>query len=146
MLNRYKEIFFGLLLGLTMWMADALMHTMLPLSETGQQPTWLEELLFPDDLQLITRLLFVGFAVYLGWLLWRSNQRTRAVHDLARRMETLHQQTSLPASLIIEECNLLIQGSGLDSVTLEMVKEICQYARQIERSTNEVPLRPETSG
>lgn len=145
MLNRYKEIFLGLLLGLTMWAADALMHTMLPLSETRHQPTFLEELLFPDDLQLITRLLFVAFAFFLGWLLWRSNHRTRAVHDLARRMETFHQQTSLPASLIINECNLLIQVSGLDGVALEMVKEIRQHARQIESSTNEVPLRPETS-
>ncbi len=146
MLNHYKEIFLGLLLGLTMWVADALMHTMLPLSETGHQPTLLEELLFPDDLQLITRLLFVGFAFFLGWLLWRSNQRTRAVRDLAQRMETFHQQTSIPASLIIEECNILIQSSGLDGEALKVVKELRQHARQIESSTNELPLRPKTSG
>lgn len=146
MLNHYKEIFLGLLLGLTMWLADALMHTMLPLSETGHQPTLLEELLFPDDLQLITRLLFVGFAFFLGWLLWRSNQRTRSVRNLAQRIETFHQQTSIPASLIIEECNLLIQSSGLDGEALKVVKELRQHARQIESSTNELPLRPKTSG
>ncbi|MBK9312628.1 MAG: hypothetical protein IPM55_00005 [Acidobacteria bacterium] len=45
MIGRYKEIFFGLLLGLAMWMADALMHTMMPMSGSEHQSSFWVELL-----------------------------------------------------------------------------------------------------
>lgn len=37
MIKRYKEIFFGLLLDLAMWAADAQMHVMMPLAAQGHQ-------------------------------------------------------------------------------------------------------------
>lgn len=141
MIKRYKEIFFGLLLGLAMWGADALMHTMMPMSTKDHQPTFMEELLAPDGPQLVTRLLFVGFALFFGWLLWRSNQRERAVRDLERRIAVFHEQVINPASSILEECNALLRSDGLRGEGVELVKEIRQHARQIDDFAKDFPRR-----
>ncbi|MGE0883436.1 MAG: hypothetical protein AB7P14_07835 [Blastocatellales bacterium] len=145
MLKRYKEIFFGLLLGLVMWGADAVMHTMMPMSDNNHQSAFVEELFFPDGLQLITRLLFVGFALFLGWLLWRSNQRERAVRDLERRMAVFHEQVINPASSILEECSALLRSDGLKGESVELVKEIRQHARQIDDFAKDFPRRTAVS-
>ena len=42
MVKRYKEIFFGLLLGLAMWVVDAAMHTQLGESVHASRNFWLE--------------------------------------------------------------------------------------------------------
>ena len=112
MIGRYKEIFFGLLLGLAMWVADAQMHTAMPMAVRGYQPSLAEELISPDGPQLVTRLLFVSFALFLGWLLWRSNQRERAVRDLERQIAVFHEQVINPARSILEECNALLRADG----------------------------------
>ena len=142
MLKRYKEIFFGLLLGLAMWGADALMHTMMPMSDNDHQLTFVEELLFPDGPQLITRLLFLGFALFLGWVLWRSNQRERAVRTLERQIAVFHERIINPANSILEECNALIRGDGLTGEPLKLVQEIRQQARQIDDFAKDFPRRP----
>lgn len=141
MLKRYKEIFFGLMLGLAMWGADALMHTMMPMPGNDHQPTFAEELFFPQGPQLITRLLFLGFALFLGWLLWRSNQRERAVRDLERRMAVFHEQVINPASSILEECSALLRSEGLREESVELVKEIRQHAREIDDFAKDFPRR-----
>jgi hypothetical protein len=132
MIRRYKEIFFGLLLGLAMWVADALMHTMMPMAVRDYQPSLAEELLSPHGPQVITRLLFVGFALFLGWLLWRSNQRERQVRDLERRIAIFHEQLINPAMLVMDGCNTLLRSGGISRECLEIVKEIRDHARQID--------------
>jgi len=141
MIRRYKEIFFGLLLGLAMWVADAQMHTAMPMAVRGYQPSLAEELISPDGPQLVTRLLFVSFALFLGWLLWRSNQRERAVRDLERQIAVFHEQVINPARSILEECNALLRADGLRGESVELVKEIRQHARQIDDFAKDFPRR-----
>lgn len=141
MIGRYKEIFFGLLLGLAMWVADAQMHTTMPMAVRGYQPSLAKELISPDGPQLVTRLLFVSFALFLGWLLWRSNQRERAVRDLERQIAVFHEQVINPARSILEECNALLRADGLRGESVELVKEIRQHARQIDDFAKDFPRR-----
>lgn len=141
MISRYKEIFFGFLLGLAMWVSDTLMHTMMPMSGNDHQPAFAQELLYPDSPQLITRLLFVAFALFIGWLLWRSNQRERAVRDLERRMAVFHDQVINPASSILEECSALLRSDGLRGESVGLVKEIRKHARQIDDFAKDFPPR-----
>lgn len=141
MIRRYKEIFFGFLLGLVMWASDALMHTMMPMSGKDHQPAFLEEFLYPDSPQLITRALFVAFALFVGWLLWRSNRREREVRDLEQRIAVFHERTINPATLIMDECNTLIRSGGLTGETLELVKDIRSHARQIDDFAKDFPRR-----
>jgi len=141
MISRYKEIFFGFLLGLAMWASDALMHTMMPMPGKSHQPAFAQELLYPDSPQLITRLLSVAFALFIGWLLWHSNKREREVRDLERRMAVFHEQIINPASSILEKCNALLRGDGLKGEGVELVKEIRQHARQIDDFAKDFPRR-----
>lgn len=141
MIGRYKEIFFGLLLGLAMWLADALMHTKMPMTSRNHQTSLVEELLSPTSLQLVTRLLFVAFALLLGWLLWRSNQRERAVRDLERQIAAFHERIINPANSILEECNTLLRNDGLSGEPLKLVQEIRKQARQIDDFAKDFPRR-----
>ena len=135
MIARYKEIFLGLLLGLLMWLADALMHTKITTPDGAHQPTFVEELFLPDSPQLITRLLFVGLALFLGALLWHSNQRERAVRKLERQIALFHEQIITPTDSILGECNELLRNGELAGEPLELVQEIQRHAQQIDGFT-----------
>src|SRR5215510_8846860 len=122
MIGRYKEIFFGLLLGLAMWVADAVMHVRMPMVGREHEPAFAEELLSLNRPQLITRLIFAGFALLLGWMLWRSNRRVRDARDLERRVA-------------------LLRSGGLAGETLEIVEEMRKRARQIDDFAKDLRLK-----
>lgn len=141
MIGRYKEIFFGLLLGLAMWVADAAMHVRMPMVGRGHEPAFAEELLSLDRPQLITRLLFADFALLLGWILWRSNRRVRDARDLERRVALFHRRIISPAALILDDCNALLRSGGLAGETLEIVEEMRKRGRQIDDFAKDLRLK-----
>jgi 2-polyprenyl-3-methyl-5-hydroxy-6-metoxy-1,4-benzoquinol methylase len=140
MIKRYKEILFGLLLGLTMWIADAQMHTMMPAESAAQRPALAEELFSPDGPPLVIRLFYFGFALFAGWLLWRSNQSERSVDDLENTTAIIsinwRARMINPTSNILDECNALLVSSTLTSEAVNIVKSIRRHAQQIEDFTN----------
>lgn len=145
MIKRYKEILFGLLLGLTMWIADAQMHTMMPAESAEQRPALAEELFSPDGPPLVVRLFYFGFALFAGWLLWRSNQSERSVDDLENTTAIIRARMINPTSNILDECNALLVSSTLTSEAVNIVKSIRRHAQQIEDFTNTsqpLPLIP----
>ena len=137
-MGRYKEILFGLFLGLAMWVADALMHTMMPMA-AGETVSFAKGLLEPTRPQLVTRVFFIALALSLGWALWRSNRRVRELRELERRIATLHRQMINPAALVLDGCNTLLRGGGLTGETLEVVQEIRRHARQIDEFAKDFP-------
>lgn len=141
MIGRYREIFFGLLLGLAMWAADAVMHVKMPVVGREHEPAFAEELLSPDRPQLITRLLFAGFALLLGWILWRGNRRVRDARDLERRVALFHRRIINPVTLILDDCNALLRSGGLAGETLEIVEEMRKHARQIDDFAKDLRLK-----
>jgi SAM-dependent methyltransferase len=132
MLNRYKEIFFGFLLGLAMWMADSLMHTMMPASPSEEHTGLAEELFSTDHPQLIFRLFFVTFALFLGWLLWRSNWGERKARDPESREVVFFERIITLATLILDDCTALARGGGLTGESLKLVEEIHRHAMQAD--------------
>lgn len=134
-MKRYKEILFGLLLGLAMWAADALMHTMMPAASTETQPALAEELFSPDGPPLAIRLLYVSFALFTGWVLWRSNRQERLGCDSECKVSAFHEQMVNPTINILDGCNILLRSSGLTGEALNVVKEIRSQAQQIDEFT-----------
>lgn len=132
MIRRYKEIFFALLLGLAMWAADAVMHAVMEHSTNDRRPEFIEELLFPGSPQLGARLLYLGFAVVCGWLLWRGNRLERAVRDLERRIGAIQEQIVMPAILILHGCNDLLMSEGLKAEAANIVRDMRDHARRID--------------
>ena len=148
MISRYKEIFFGLLLGLAMWMADALMHTMMSAASQGHRPALpalpalVEELLFPEGTALIFRLLYAGCALCAGWLLWRSNRRERAALEMDWRLANVHERMIYQAAFISNGSELLLRGGELTGQGLASAKEIGNHARLIEEFVKSLPDLP----
>lgn len=139
MIRRYKEIWYGLLIGLTTWSLDAMMHA----SMHGHL-TWgnfSQELLSEDITQLFFRTLFILISVALGFALWRSNQRKYQVEDLQLTLNSLHRQVVSPLLLITGYCRLLSlkEGWPVSKETIEMIEKIQLNAEQINDIIKQLP-------
>jgi hypothetical protein len=105
MLKKYKEILFGILLGATMWLIDALMHARLG-SEINSHGFW-AELFEPNPVILIFRLAYFVLAVACGVFLWRSNWREREVRALEQAITAFQRQLDPPALRILSHARQL---------------------------------------
>ncbi len=81
MLQRYKEVFYGLLFGLGASVIDVFMH-----ASMEQQGFWME-LIHPQPIMVAYRVFFIAFGLALGWLLWRKNKVERDFRSLAETVE-----------------------------------------------------------
>ena len=111
MLRRYKEIIYGLLVGLAMWVVDAAMHAQLG-EEIHSSGSFLHELLDPGATQFIFRAVFVVIAVAFGWALWRSNWRERELRALEDAIISFHRRLDSPAMRIVSHVRMLQGRSG----------------------------------
>lgn len=85
MFRRYKEIIYGLLLGLTMWVVDAAMHAQLVKEASeSEHESFLAELLTPGITPVLFRGAFIAIAVAFGWALWRANMNRQSAEQRAR--------------------------------------------------------------
>ena len=112
LLRRYKEILYGLLLGVAMWVTDAAMHAQLgaELHSTGLA----NELFHPGTTQVLFRSVFVVISLILGWSLWHSNWRERELRALEDAIVAFHRQLDSPAMRIVSNIRML---QGRPSVT-----------------------------
>jgi len=94
MLQRYKEVFYGLLFGLGASVIDVFMH-----ASMEQQGFWME-LIHPQPIMVAYRVFFIAFGLALGWLLWRKNKVERDFRSLAETVEQFRRGISGPAVLI----------------------------------------------
>ena len=139
MIKRYKEVWYGLFIGLTMWSLDAMMHA----SMHGHF-TWThfnQELLSEDITQLFFRTLFILISVALGFALWRSNQRKYQVEDLQLTLNSLHRQVVSPLLIITGYCRLLSlkEGWPVSKEAIEMIENIQLNADKINEIIKQLP-------
>ncbi len=102
MLNRYREVFYGLLLGLGAILIDLVMHAQMESSSL-----W-TELIHPQPLMVFYRLLFVVFGLALGCSLWQKNNRERDFRRLTEILKRFHQEIVNPAFLIHSKLQVLL--------------------------------------
>src|SRR5438445_10140039 len=93
MLQRYKEIFYGLLFGLGASLIDVSKH-----ASMEQQGFW-TALLRPQLAMAAYRGSFIAFGLVLGWLLWRKTKVERAFRSLPETVELFGRGISSPAFL-----------------------------------------------
>jgi signal transduction histidine kinase len=135
MLRRYKEIFFGLLLGLAMWVIDAAMHAALSAEmHGGSGQTFVHELFQPGATVLFFRSVFVFLALAFGWTLWRSNWRERELRALEAAIASLNRQLNSPAMRIVSHARMLMGRPGIihDEAARELAASISDDARVID--------------
>jgi hypothetical protein len=133
LLNRYKEIFYGLLLGLGAWVIDALMHA----REEGG--SFWAELVHVHGGTLLYRSFFVAFGLALGWSLWTKSRREREFRRLAEIYERFHHEVADPAFLIHAKCEelLWLNDAELPAKARESVRFVYDKVRTIESLAKE---------
>ncbi len=102
MLQRYKEIFFGLLFGLGAGVIDAAMH-----ARMEQGSFWIQ-LVRPQPAMIFYRVMFLLFGAALGWFLWQKNKRERDFRSLLEILERFHRTVAGPVLLMHAELQLLL--------------------------------------
>ena len=137
MFRRYKEIFYGLGLGLAMWVVDAAMHAQL--GAEVQSHGLAAELLRPGATQLFFRVVFVAISTALGWALWRSNWRERELRALEDAVVAFHRQLDGSAVRIMSYARMLQSRPGLehDEVARAVVADLGDDARAIDELTRQ---------
>ncbi len=133
MLRRYKEIYFGMLLGAAMWVVDAAMHTQLGVDLHASHNYWLE-LVQPHATTLLFRIVFVFIATLFGWALWRANWRERELRALEDAIIAFHRQLDSPAMRILNHARMLHGRPGVmhDEAARELAASISDDARVID--------------
>lgn len=133
MLRRYKEIFFGLLLGAGAWAVDAAMHTQLGAELHAGSSFWLE-LTRPHATTLLFRVVFVLIATLFGWALWQANWRERELRALEDAIITFQRRLDSPAMRILNHARMLMGRPGVvhDEAARELASSISDDARVID--------------
>ena len=139
MLGRYKEIWYGIVIGISMWALDAMMHASMH-SELGWSE-FRQEFIASNSTQLFFRSLFVIVSMGFGFSLWLSNQRKCQVLDLQDAINSLHSQIVNPALLISGYCRMLSfkEGWPVSREEVEMIREIQLNAQKITVVINQLP-------
>lgn len=132
MFRRYKEIIFGALLGVTMWVLDAAMHAQLG-SEIHSEG-FIAELFHSGPTEIIFRGFYMLIATAFGWYLWRSNWRERELRALEDAIIAFHRQLDSPALRILSQSKILqaYQSVALDETLMKTAQSIGEDARLID--------------
>ncbi|MDQ3320889.1 MAG: hypothetical protein M3525_00310 [Acidobacteriota bacterium] len=145
-LKRYKEIWFGIALGLGAWLIDAVMHTQIGAGvDAGSLWT---EIFAPHPTALIFRLFYLVIAIAFGVFLWRANWRERQLRALEQSVISFQRQIDAPALRILgaarqiqtrnsvrldETAERLVAEIGADAVLIdELAKKYLEFSRLVQ--------------
>ena len=128
MLQKYKEIFYGVLFGLGACTIDTVMH-----ARMENTSFWIE-MVQPQPEMIFYRALFILFGVALGWLLWQKNKRERDFRHLAETVEKFHRDLCAPALLMHTKLQVLLtrQDLQLSREAEEVVRFAYERSREIQ--------------
>lgn len=93
-LKRYKEIWFGIGLGIVAWLLDAVMHV--ELGADVHSGGLLQEIFTPHPTALIFRGFYVAIAMAFGVFLWRANWRERQLRSLEQSLIAFQRRLDIP--------------------------------------------------
>jgi hypothetical protein len=139
MIGRYKEIWYGIAMGLSMWVLDAMMHTSMH-GELSSRAL-IREIFIVDATQIFFRTLFVIVSIAFGVVLWRSNQRRHQLQDMQAAIDAFQRQTINPLLLIVGYSRLLSlkEGWPISREQVEMIREIQINVEKVNEVINQLP-------
>lgn len=139
MMGRYREIAYGVLTGLGIWVIDAMLQA------SGRDyfgvDTVASEMILSRPPQLLLRVLLLIISVALGYSLWKSRERERRMRDLQTLFKSLQRQIVNPSLLILgHSSNLALrEGWPVSRESVEMVSEIQCNARKLNEIIKKWP-------
>ena len=133
MLQKYKEVFYGVLFGLGAGIIDTVMHARM------ENTSFWAEMLQPQPAMIFYRVLFILFGVGLGWLLWQKNKRERDFRHLTEALEKFHRDLCGPALLMHTRLQVLLtkQDFHLSHEAEEAVRFAYEKSQEIQALAKE---------
>ena len=133
MLERYREIFYGLLVGIGVEILDVGMHA----HEEGR--SYWQEAMQTQPATLLYRFLFLSFGVGMGWLLWKRNKRERDYRQVVETLRGFQRDVANPASVVNAQLEVLLTRKDLQltQATEEIVRSMYERSRQIVSLTKQ---------
>lgn len=138
-MGRYREIAYGVLTGLSIWVIDAMLQA------GGRDhfgfDTVASEMILSRPPQLLLRILLLIISVALGYSLWQSRERERRMRDLQMIFKSLQRQIVNPSLLILgHSSNLALrEGWPVSRESVEMLSEIQCSARKLNEIIKQWP-------
>lgn len=142
----YKEIWFGIGLGILAWLVDAVMHVELG-ADVHAGSLW-TEIFTPHPTALVFRGFYLVIAVAFGIFLWRTNWRERQLRALEQAVIAFQRQLDAPALRIIgtirglqnrnsvrldETAKHLAAEINIDAVLIdELAKKYFEFGRLVQ--------------
>jgi len=121
MLQKYKEILYGVAFGV----GAAIMDTAMDAHIQGHS-VWVEIIQHPP--MLFYRSMFVFFGLALGWLLWQKNKRERDFRHLTLTLERFHRECGTNVLLLHTKLQVLLTRNDLR--LSHEAEELVQFAYQ----------------
>ena len=128
----YKEIWFGLGLGIVAWLVDAVMHAELG-ADVHAESLW-TEIFTPHPTALIFRGFYLVIALAFGVFLWRTNWRERQLRALEQAVIAFQRQLDAPALRLLGSAGQLQNRNSvrLDETAGRLAAEITTDAGLID--------------
>lgn len=128
----YKEIWFGIGLGVIAWIVDAVMHVELG-AEVHAGTLW-AEIFAPHPTALIFRVFYFVVAVAFGAFLWRTNWRERQLQAFEQAVIAFQRQLDAPSLRILGAVRQLQNRNAvrLDETAGQLASEINSDAALID--------------
>ncbi len=142
----YREIWFGIGLGVFAWLVDAVMHV--ELGTDVHAKSLLTEIFAPHPTAVIFRGFYLVMAVAFGFFLWRANWRERQLRALEQAVVAFQRQLDAPALRISgavrglqnrnsvrldETAGRLASEIGSDAAAIdELAKKYLEFSRLVQ--------------
>jgi hypothetical protein len=132
MFKRYKEIWFGALLGAGMWLMDVWMHV--ELGDAVHSHDFYSEIFQPHPTAVLFRAVYFAIAVAFGIFLWRANWRERELRQFEAAILAFQRQLDRPALRILAHVRQLQNRNSvqLDEAARILTNDIGEDARLLE--------------
>jgi len=121
MLQKYKEIFYGVAFGVGAAIIDTAMD-----AHIQGHGVWVEIIQHPP--MLFYRSIFVFFGLALGWLLWQKNKRERDFRHLILTLAHFHRECGKSVLLLHTKLQVLLTRNDLR--LSHEAEELVQFAYQ----------------
>ena len=131
MLQKYKEIFYGILFGVGAGIIDSVM-------DARAESLGLWDELIQHPAMLLYRTLFVLLGLVLGWLLWQKNKRERDFRDLDEMLQRFRQECGGTAFVMHTKLQVLLtrQDLHLSNEAEGLIRSLYERSQDLQTLVN----------
>jgi len=134
MLTTYKEIVYGAVFGFMALLLDTAMDAKADgqsfFAEIGTRPV-----------MMLYRFLFIFFGMFIGWLLWRNNQREREMRSIMETLRHFHQEYEAQAVVLHTSLQTLVtKDLHLPPETESLIRNAYEKSRDLQSLAKQRPV------